>query len=182
MQAHCEHIIDSAYLVRLEDTVYQLLAETILNVLLLDGYWPAALERMKFEAFFLTQKEGDICTLVFGFNKFDGGIQQLVQVVRPEDGLIEIRYKTYDAKPFDKVSLGRNKVIAEYIDFQVLLFAILVQLLYQQAQSSVSLFIVHNSSLFERSMKLVILPGFSKFGLLTARLYGANQDLRTPYG
>jgi hypothetical protein len=44
------------------------------------------------------------------------------------------------------------------------------------------LFIVHNSSLFDRSMKLVILPVFSKFGLMKGRLYGANQDLRTPYG
>jgi hypothetical protein len=137
---------------------------------------------MKFEAFFLTQKEGDIYILVFGFNKFDSGIQQLVQVGRPNDRFVEISYKIYDAKPFDKVPLGRNKVIAEDIGFQVLLFAILVQLLNQQAQSSVSLFIVHNSSLFERSMKLVILPGFSKFGLMAARLYGANQDLRTPYG
>jgi hypothetical protein len=31
-------------------------------------------------------------------------------------------------------------------------------------------------------MKLVILPGFSKFGLMKARLYGANWDLRTYYG
>ena len=150
MQTHSEHIIDSAHLVRLEDTVHQLLAETILNVLLLDGYWPAALEHMKFEAFFLTQKEGNICIIVFSFNKFDGGIQQLVQVGRPDDSLVEIRYKIYDAKPFDKVPLGRNKVIAEDIGFQVLLFAILVKLLYQQAQSSVSLFIVHNSSLFRK--------------------------------
>ncbi len=148
MQPHSKHIIYSAHLVRLGDTVYQLLAETILDVFLLDGYWPAALEYMNFEAFFLTQKEGDICILVFGFNKLDGGIQQLVQVGRPDDRLVEIRYKTYDAKPFDKVSLGCNKVVTEYIDFLVLLFAIFVQLFYQQAQSSMPLFIVHNSSLF----------------------------------
>jgi hypothetical protein len=130
---------------------------------------------------FLAQKEGDIRILVFGLNEFNGGLEQLVQVGHPDDRLAEIRYKTYDAEPFDKVSLGLYKVVAENIYFLVLLFAILVQLLYQQAQSSMSLFIVHYPSLLDRSMKLTALPGFSNFGLIQVRLNGANQDLIIPY-
>lgn len=195
MQAHCVHIIDSAYLIRLGDIVHQLLSEAILDKLLIDCYRPVALEHVKFKTFpgshlavslqngvpFLAQKEGDIRILVFGLNEFDGGLEQLVKVGYPDDRLTEIRYKTYDAELFDKVSLGLYKVVAENIDFLVLLFAILVQPLYQQAQPSMSLFIVHHPSLLDRTMKLTALPGFSNFGLIKVQLNGANQDLIIPY-
>ncbi len=71
----------------------------------------------------------------------------MVQVGRPDDRLVKIRNETDDLQPFHKVSLGRNKVVAEYVNLFTLFFAFFIQLLYKQTQPFISIFVLHGSSL-----------------------------------
>ena len=103
---------------------------------------------MQFEAVCLAQKEGNIRIVDFVFYKFVGGKKKAAQVGCPDNCLKEIRGKSDGAQSFDKFPLGCDEVIAEYIYFFGLRFAFLVELLYKQTQSFLSLFVVHESTLF----------------------------------
>ncbi|HCO94555.1 MAG TPA: hypothetical protein DIU00_11495, partial [Phycisphaerales bacterium] len=87
-----------------------------------------------------------------------------------EDRLVESCYETDGVQPFDKVPLGCNKVVAEYIDFLILLFTIFIQLLYQEAQSFMSLFIFHGYPLFMTVHRNMQCFQDFQFGLMNVRL------------
>ena len=81
---------------------------------------------MQFEVLCLAQEKGDICIADFVFDEFVCGKNKAVQVGCSDDCLVEICCETYGSQSFNKVSLGCNEVIAEYIYFLGLFFAFFV--------------------------------------------------------
>ena len=108
---------------------------------------------MQFEAVCLTQKEGDIRIEYFVFDEFVCGKKKAAQIGCPDDCLEEIRGESDGAQSFDKFPLGFDEVIAEYVCFFGLRFAFPVELLYKQTQSFLSLFVVHEYTLFYNPAK-----------------------------
>ncbi|GAG97411.1 unnamed protein product [marine sediment metagenome] len=129
------------------------------------GDWLVLFGHMQCEAVFLAQKEGNIRIGDFIFYKFVGGNKKAAQVGCPDDCLEEIRGEADGVQSFDKFPLGCDEVIAEYIYFFRLRFAFLVELLYKQAQSFLSLFVVHEYSLFLIVQRSLEWSSNFKFGL-----------------
>jgi hypothetical protein len=86
--------------------------------------------------------------VVFGLDDSGGRVKEVVQVGCSDDRLAKVRDETDGIQSLDEVPLCSNEVVAEYVDFLRLFFALFVELLCQQAQSSMSLFIVHDYSSF----------------------------------
>jgi hypothetical protein len=104
-------------------------------------------------------------------------VQQVVQVGHPDDRFVKIRSAADGSQPFDKFSLGRNDIVAQYIRPQGLPLAIFVQLLDEQAQSLMPLLVTHDYPFSLYSLRKLALVPDCQIRLTSSPALEANKDL-----
>lgn len=164
LQIHGEHVIEGAHFVRFENAVHQLGTHAILKpvsaavgrALWLEDHGLIALEHMQFKSCFelargivlMSQEESDIGIRGFDFDHSDGGVQEVFEIGRADDGLVEVRGKADDVQSVDEFSLFGNEIVTQNINLLRLFLARFIELVYQQAQPFISLFIIGDHESF----------------------------------
>ncbi|MFC1635175.1 hypothetical protein ACFL5Z_10055 [Planctomycetota bacterium] len=90
----------------------------------------------------MPKKEGDIRIRCFGFDHPGGGAQEVFKIGRADDGLVKVGREADDVQFFYEVSLCCNEIVAQDINLLRLLLALFIELLDEQTQSFISLFII----------------------------------------
>ena len=143
VKAHLEYFIESADPVGLAGIVHKILSQAAFELLFVEGRSLIDLEHVQIKVLAPAQEKGGIGARIFLIEKFDGRVQQVVQIGHADDRLIETRRKADGVEFPDEYPLGSNQIVAKYVYLFRLLLAFFVELFQQQKQSFMSLVITH---------------------------------------